>query len=89
LSAHCLIEYIDIGAPARDGDAVVTSGHSDMYPRGLSIGTLTNVQRDKGQFFLRAEVVPTINFSKLENVYVVKKLPSPDIEKLEKEQKKL
>lgn len=89
LSAHCLVEYIDIGAPARDGDAVITSGHSDIYPRGLSIGKLTNVQRDKGQFFLRAELVPTINFSKLENVYVVKRLPSADIEELEKEQRKL
>ncbi|HOG64042.1 MAG TPA: rod shape-determining protein MreC [Spirochaetota bacterium] len=89
MSAHCLIEYVDVGAPAKNGDVVVTSGHSDIYPRGLSIGILTNVQRDKGQFFLKAEVAPTINFAKLENVYVVKKLPSPEIEKLEKEQKKL
>ena len=84
---HCLIEYVDIGAPVRNGDAVVTSGHSDIYPRGISIGKLTNIQRDKGQFFLKAEIAPTINFARLENVYIVKKLPSPEIEKLESEQK--
>ena len=89
MAAHCLVEYIDIDAPARDGDAVLTSGQSDIYPSGLSIGKLTNVFKNRGQFFLRAELVPTVNFARLENVYVIKKLPSGDIEALEREQTKL
>jgi len=86
MSERCLVEYIDIDAPARNGDAVLTSGQSDMYPSGLSIGTLANISRDRGQFFLRAELVPTVNFARLENVYVIKKLPARDIEELEREQ---
>jgi len=89
IAVHCLVEYIDIDAPARDGDSVLTSGQSDIYPPGLSIGKLTNVSRNRGQFFLRAELLPTVNFSRLENVYVIKKLPSADIEELEREQAKL
>jgi rod shape-determining protein MreC len=89
MAMHCLVEYIDIDAPARDGDAVLTSGQSDIYPSGLSIGILTNVSRNRGQFFLQAELMPTINFARLENVYVIKKLPSADIQELEREQAKL
>jgi len=33
--------------------------------------------------------VPTVNFSRLENVYAMTKLPSGDIEKIEREQAKL
>jgi len=87
-AANCLVEYVDIDAPARNGDWVITSGQSDIYPSGLSLGILTNIVRDSGQFFLRAELQPMINFARLENVYVIKKLPSRDIEELEKEQEK-
>jgi rod shape-determining protein MreC len=87
-SANCLVEYVDIEAPARNGDAVITSGQSDFFPSGLSIGILTNISRESGQFFLRAELQPTVNFARLENVYVIKKLPSSDIETLEREQAK-
>jgi len=87
-AANCLVEYIDIDAPARNGDWVITSGQSDIYPSGLTIGILTNISRESGQFFLRAELQPMINFARLENVYVIKKLPSGDIEELEREQEK-
>jgi rod shape-determining protein MreC len=87
-AANCLVEYVDIDAPARNGDWVITSGQSDIYPSGLSIGILTNISRESGQFFLRAELQPMINFARLENVYVIKKLPSADIEELEREQEK-
>jgi rod shape-determining protein MreC len=89
MASHCLVEYVDIEAPVKNGDAVITSGQSDIYPSGLSVGSLTNISRDRGQFFLRAELVPTVNFARLENVYVIKKLPSGDIEELEREQANL
>lgn len=82
LSITCSLEYVDIHAPVRLEENVITSGHSDIFPKGLNIGKVIYIDREKGQFFLTALIRPLIDFSTLEEVYIIKRLPSEDIKKM-------
>jgi rod shape-determining protein MreC len=82
MSKTCALEYVDINAPIKLGDRVVTSGHSDIFPKGMNIGRVLYIDRERGQFFLQARIQPSINLADLEDVYVIKKQPAPDVEKL-------
>ena len=84
LSKICNLKYVDISAPVRLEERVITSGHSDVFPKGLNIGKVIYIDREKGQFFLDARIRPLVDFSTLEEVYILKRLPSKDIRKLTK-----
>ncbi|MFQ5648770.1 MAG: rod shape-determining protein MreC [bacterium] len=59
------------------GDTVVTSGLSRIFPGGLKIGTVVQVDEDKQGLFMRVVLDTAVDFSKLEEVFVVKKHPVP------------
>jgi len=83
-SKSCDLKYVDINAPVALGDVVITSGHSDIFPKGLTIGKVIYINRENGRFFLQAKVLPVINFASLEDVYVIKKRPSKELKLLRK-----
>ena len=58
----------------KTGDLVVTSGIDGIYPKGFVIGTIENVSRGAGQYH-EITVRPTVDFSRLEEVLVVRTLP--------------
>lgn len=53
------------------GDVVVTSGMSSLYPRGLVIGTVLEVQARPYESSLELLVDPAVDFGRLEYVFVV------------------
>jgi rod shape-determining protein MreC len=53
------------------GQLVVTSTYSDLYPAGIPLGKVSNLHAKGGGFFLNMEVNLSVNFSKLQYVYVV------------------
>jgi rod shape-determining protein MreC len=53
------------------GDVVVTSGMSSLYPRGLVIGTVLEVQARPYESSLELLVEPAVDFGRLEYVFVV------------------
>jgi rod shape-determining protein MreC len=55
----------------RLGQLVVTSGYS-LFPTGIPYGKITNLHAKSGGFFLNMEVALSVDFSKLQYVYVVK-----------------
>jgi rod shape-determining protein MreC len=55
------------------GDKVVTSGLEGIFPKGLLVGTLTSVGREKHELFQTAEVEPAVDFSRIEGVFVILK----------------
>jgi rod shape-determining protein MreC len=55
------------------GELVLTSGGDRVFPKGLSIGTVTKVYPGS-DFFLNIHVRPSANLSKLEEVLVVTKI---------------
>jgi rod shape-determining protein MreC len=64
------LEYMSEGFDVAVGDDVVTSGIDGIYPKGLVIGKVDDVER-AGTAYRRISVRPAVNFSALEEVLVV------------------
>ena len=69
------MEYVPGTADVKTGDLVVTSGIDGIYPKGFVIGTIDHVDRGLGQYH-EITVRPAVDFSRLEEVLVVRTLPA-------------
>lgn len=58
------------------GDAVITSEYSSLYPPGIKIGVVSKTSQAPGALFQTVEITPGVDFSRLEEVFVV--LHQPD-----------
>jgi rod shape-determining protein MreC len=70
-SGGCLMKYLDPMADVERGDLVVTSGDSLIFPKGLAVGVVTKVERERGDFLKWAEIEPSVEFSRLEEAFVI------------------
>jgi rod shape-determining protein MreC len=72
--AICKLDYLDFHADVREGDLVLTSGlvvqNGGVFPRGLVIGRVVTVQRDKTLSRLTAYVAPAVPFNKITTVWI-------------------
>jgi rod shape-determining protein MreC len=55
------------------GDKLITSGKDGIYPKGLAVGIITNVNKNRPGLFADVDVMPYNNFRKLEEVLVMKR----------------
>jgi rod shape-determining protein MreC len=67
----CLIRYIMNEEPVSSGEAILTSGLDQIYPKGLRVGTV--VRTSAGNIYKNVEVKPTADLNRLETVLVVLK----------------
>lgn len=72
---HILMQYIDKNAKAeiKYGDLVISSGLGQLYPRGIHIGLVNAIKAKPYETSMECEIKPVIDFSRLENVYVIMK----------------
>jgi len=75
----CVMRYVSKTQDVREGDLVLTSGLSNIFPRGLLIGRVSNVGRTDFGLFLQINVVPFANFASIEEVMVVTGVPVQDL----------
>ena len=54
-----------------EGDRIISSGLSATYPPGINIGTVTEITREPNGLLLVAMIKPTVDFNKLEEVFVI------------------
>jgi rod shape-determining protein MreC len=73
----CLIRYVMNEEPVSPGEAILTSGLDQIYPKGLPAGTV--VRTSAGNIYKNVEVKPAVDLSRLENVLVVSK-PNPTLQ---------
>lgn len=69
------------------GQLVVTSTYSDLYPAGIPLGKVSNLHAKGGGFFLNMEVNLSVDFSKLQYVYVINNKLSTERAGLEAQEK--
>jgi rod shape-determining protein MreC len=55
------------------GDVIITSGYSGIFPENIKIGVVIHVSTKTGNMFHDIIVQPTVNFSGLEEVFILKK----------------
>lgn len=64
------------------GDSVVTSGFSNIFPRGLLIGTVKEVSVGNNASFLSIKVKLAADFKKLHTVYLIENLYKAELDTL-------
>jgi rod shape-determining protein MreC len=83
---RCLLKYLLRAEDVMVGDRVVTSGLSGNFPKGMMIGEIEKVDKKGLGIFQHAELVPSANFTKLEEVLIIKEFPLPPQEEKRKEE---
>ena len=78
----CQLNYMVKSGDVKEGDVVITSGLGQVFPKGLPIGTISNVKEGEGTLFKEIEVTPAVDFSKLEEVLVMLRASSEEQETL-------
>jgi rod shape-determining protein MreC len=54
------------------GEKVITSGMDKIYPKGILIGKIENVDLSQNQLFKKVIIAPATDFNKLEEVFIIK-----------------
>jgi rod shape-determining protein MreC len=65
------LDFLPRDKVIEEGDAVISSALGGIYPRGLLVGLITEVQKDDVKPFQRAEVSPLFKLRELRNVFVI------------------
>ena len=72
----CTMKYVSRNEQIVKGDIVVTAGLGDIYPKGIKVGTISKVERETYGITQLIEVIPSVDFNKLEEVIVLIKRDS-------------
>ena len=68
----CLLNYLSRNADIKKGDLVITSGFDGFFPKGVILGEVEKVYSEDFGLYKYAEIIPAVDFSKLEEVLVIK-----------------
>jgi len=69
----CSVDYMVKTSDVKVNDRIVTSGLGGVYPKGIPIGQVVRVDESPGDLFRRIRLRPAVDFSRLEEVLVIKK----------------
>ena len=64
-------EFVARGQDVLEGDILMTSGLGGVYPKGLQIGTVVEVLSPDAQLMQKALLSPSVDFGRLEQVFVM------------------
>ena len=65
------ITYLPLEAKSQPGDQIVTSGLGGIFPKGILIGTIREVEKEQSGMVLSALIEPRVNFNRLEEVLII------------------
>ncbi|NLM34238.1 MAG: rod shape-determining protein MreC [Clostridiales bacterium] len=65
------LDFISIDSEIKVGDVVVTSGDGFIYPKGIRIGEVIEVNEDRARVMKTAIVKPYVDLNRLEEVFVI------------------
>ncbi|MBI1803235.1 MAG: rod shape-determining protein MreC [Ignavibacteriae bacterium] len=68
----------------REGDVVITSEYSNVFPRDIRIGIVAKISEKTGSLFRDIDVKPSVDLSSLEQVFVVTMMRDTERTLLEK-----
>lgn len=79
----CALKYIMRNEQVEVGDKLITAGVGGIYPKGIKVGMITDISKENFGMTLSIEVVPSVEFDKLEEVLVMipvdDKVAAPEI----------
>ncbi len=82
---YLLLKNIPTSFDIENGDIVATSNYSNKYPADIPIGVVIRVENDPGSLFHKIVIQPYAQFKTLEQVFVINRLPDPELLELVKQ----
>jgi rod shape-determining protein MreC len=73
--AHLQLTNVAKTLDVLPGDVVITSEYSSIYPPGIRIGVVTDTHPVEGSLFQSIGVAPDVDFTRLEEVFVIMAAP--------------
>lgn len=67
----CDLHYILTKAEIEVGDAVVTSGLGEIFPKGIIVGYISSIEKKPHYIFQQIKVEPSVDFGKLEELFLI------------------
>jgi rod shape-determining protein MreC len=85
---RCQLKYLLRSEDVTVGDVVITSGLGGHFPKGLMVGEIRKVEKREHSIFQYAELIPSVDLTKLEEVLIIPEAPLPPPEDKGKKIKK-
>jgi len=70
-SRGLVMKYISKTQDVQKGDVILSSGMGGVFPKGWLIGQVIHVDKQDAGLFLKIEVAPFVDFSKLEELLIL------------------
>ena len=67
------LHYVLKSAVVENGDYVLTSGLGGVFPKGLMVGTVSDIKKSRRGMFQDIEIEPAVDFSQLEYLIIIMK----------------
>lgn len=71
LEGLCIMKYVTRSEPVQINDLVLTSGLGRIYPKGVRIGRIIQVEKEKFGITQVIKLAPSVDFRKLEEVVIL------------------
>lgn len=65
------IEFFETGQEMREGDTLVTSGLGGVFPEGIPIGTISEIETNDAELFQKSVVLPQVDFAHFNRLYLL------------------
>ena len=65
------LRQILVGDELKIGDRIITSGLSQLFPKGLFVGEIKKIVQSENQLFQTAVLEPGVDFKRLESVGIL------------------
>lgn len=78
----CVMDYIKKSITIQTGDKIITSGQGGIFPKGILVGIVVKSFLNESGTFQKAIIKPFIDYSNIEELFVIKKKPDPELMEL-------
>ncbi len=67
----CELAHLQRTADVKVGDTLITSGLDNMFPKGITVGTVVKTEQDPNGLSQQIKVKPTFDLNTIEEVYII------------------
>jgi rod shape-determining protein MreC len=68
---ECTWRFVLREEPIKIGDRIITSGMDGVFPKGVVVGVVAQIDSERDSLFHSIVVEPSVNLSTLEEVYIL------------------
>lgn len=84
-SDHLVMKNVPKSTDVQAGDVIITSEYSRRYLPDLILGRVTDVNNDGNSVFRKILIQPAVNYSTIEQCFIILNVPHPERIQLEKD----